>query len=458
MPGEPLDPNGTSTAAATRRAATTPIRPWPSARPTPSSALGVVCDASDDVPARALDTELPETEILTGPANGPVGTSSETAVFTFTGTDNLTPALGLTFECRLDPPPDPVVVPEPDLEPPETPPDVDTPPEPENWGECSSPLTYQFLEPGDHFIEVRAIDHADNKDATPATGTTGPSIRAPRPTRASTRLAPDTRLAAAPAHPTRSHTAIFKFSGSDDITAGPNLDFICRGASHLHELPDDMTEMPDGTSYSAWASCTSPVVMSDLQPGAHWFQVAAVDASGKADLTTPATHRWWIQPPPPDEVVPETEMLSGPDLITVLTSATFTFAGTDNQTEAADMRYECRLDGAMTGSPSGPIEAWTPCTSPHTLTALAVGNRVLQVRAKDLAGNEDPTPASYVVDDRARSDPEAGLLRPEDHAEHHPQQQPDRLSRSRPDRRRQRDHDRPEREDHRRQGRRRRRS
>ena len=46
--------------------------------------------------------------------------------------------------------------------------------------------------------------------------------------------------------------------------------------------------------------------------------------------------------------------------------------------------YRCKLDG----------REWTPCDSPHRLTKLKAGPHVFSVRAFDLAGNLDPTPAS----------------------------------------------------------------
>ena len=48
--------------------------------------------------------------------------------------------------------------------------------------------------------------------------------------------------------------------------------------------------------------------------------------------------------------------------------------------------YECRLDGA----------SFAPCTSPFTPDSpLALGSHVFEVRAVDLHGNADPTPAQY---------------------------------------------------------------
>ena len=71
----------------------------------------------------------------------------------------------------------------------------------------------------------------------------------------------------------------------------------------------------------------------------------------------------------------------------MLTSATFEFSGTDNQTPVEELTFQCALDGG----------AFVTCSSPHLVSGLAPHpNHVLQVRAVDATGNVDPTPAAYV--------------------------------------------------------------
>jgi hypothetical protein len=85
------------------------------------------------------DTTAPDTTITSGP---PASTSSTSATFTFTGSDNVTAAASLTFECKLD------------------------------GGSftagCTSPTTYTGLALGPHTFQVRATDAAGNTDQTPA--------------------------------------------------------------------------------------------------------------------------------------------------------------------------------------------------------------------------------------------------------------------------------------------------
>ena len=63
--------------------------------------------------------------------------------------------------------------------------------------------------------------------------------------------------------------------------------------------------------------------------------------------------------------------------------AAFTF------TAAGAHGYDCRLAG-----PSGQ-GAWAACTSPVAYDGLSDGSHNFEVRARDLAGNVDPTPAAH---------------------------------------------------------------
>lgn len=62
------------------------------------------------------------------------------------------------------------------------------------------------------------------------------------------------------------------------------------------------------------------------------------------------------------------------------TSATFNFTSTD-----AGSAFQCQLDNG----------GYTICTSPMIYTGLADGSHTFYVKATDVSGNTDPTPASY---------------------------------------------------------------
>ena len=80
-----------------------------------------------------------------------------------------------------------------------------------------------------------------------------------------------------------------------------------------------------------------------------------------------------------DLVAPETTITSGPDNPTGLSSAVFSFTSSESRST-----FACALDG----------EPFSPCTSPKSFSGLADGEHTFQVRATDIAGNTDPSPAS----------------------------------------------------------------
>jgi N-acetylneuraminic acid mutarotase len=89
--------------------------------------------------------------------------------------------------------------------------------------------------------------------------------------------------------------------------------------------------------------------------------------------------------PPKDTTPPDTGITSGPYGRVAASFATFRFSSTE-----AGSSFECRLDGGSFG----------PCSSPKSYGGLANGTHTFQVRARDAAGNVDPTPAgrSWIVD------------------------------------------------------------
>src|SRR4029079_18308357 len=75
----------------------------------------------------------------------------------------------------------------------------------------------------------------------------------------------------------------------------------------------------------------------------------------------------------------------GPDGPVTGTSATFAFGGADNLTPATGLAFAWRVDGGAVGS--------VGASSTASPTGLAPGAHTFEVKARDLAGNEDPTPA-----------------------------------------------------------------
>jgi hypothetical protein len=89
-----------------------------------------------------------------------------------------------------------------------------------------------------------------------------------------------------------------------------------------------------------------------------------------------------------DTIPPNTTITSGPSGTLTNNDVTITYTGTDNTTFTSNLVYSYRLDSYDT-SWSG----YTALTS-KSYNDLPNGSYTFQVRAKDQAGNVDPTPAS----------------------------------------------------------------
>jgi len=257
--------------------------------------------------AVVADTGAPDTEILSGPS-GLIGDT--VVVFQFAGTDDVTPALDLGFECSLDGAP---------------------------FADCDSPYEIADLTPGPHTFAVRAVDDAEipNADPTPATAAwTIVNVSAP-----------ETTLDAGPDDPTESTSATFTFSGENPDGSADGITFECS---------------LDGADYVA---CVSPEELADLAVGLHTFEVRAVDQDGNTDLT-PELYEWTVV----DAVAPDTLIDSGPDDPTVSPLAVFTFSSD----QPAITEFECSLDGAIFTSCESPYEVDGLGVGTHTLDVRAV--------------------------------------------------------------------------------------
>ena len=80
--------------------------------------------------------------------------------------------------------------------------------------------------------------------------------------------------------------------------------------------------------------------------------------------------------------------MSGPSGPTNDSSPSFAFTGTDDVTATGQLQYSTRLDQGE----------WSAYSSDTSVTlAVADGPHTISVRARDEAGNEDPTPAQAVL-------------------------------------------------------------
>jgi hypothetical protein len=161
---------------------------------------------------------------------------------------------------------------------------------------------------------------------------------------------PETDIDSGPSGFVSSTAATFTFSGTQDFTAG----FSC------------------SLDAAVWSSCASPLELSALAQGAHTLAVRAEDEVGYAD-SSPTQASWTV-----DTVPPNTRIRSGPSGTVSSRKATFRFRSSE-----AVSTFRCKLDG----------HRWCSCTSPKTYTSLGRGPHVFRVKARDRAGNVDPTPA-----------------------------------------------------------------
>ena len=111
--------------------------------------------------------------------------------------------------------------------------------------------------------------------------------------------------------------------------------------------------------------------------GPHTLRAVAQDRAGNSASTSQALIV--------DNTPPDTEITGGPVGATSLATATFTFTGSDNLVPVTNLAFSWRIDGS----------GWSEFTAATaaTFTGLEAGSHVFEVRARDAAGNEDPTPA-----------------------------------------------------------------
>jgi large repetitive protein len=242
--------------------------------------------------AWTIDLTAPETQITDRPLDP---SNSSAPSFSFSGTDNVSAASALRFQCRLDSAAEAA------------------------WEACASPQSYRDLGAGRHSFEVRAIDAAGNLDASPDSSSWTIDL-----------TAPESSLTERPPDPSNESSARFSFAGSDDLSAPAALRFQCR---------------LDSAQETAYAACSSPALYDGLGAGQHSFEVRALDQAGNVDAS-PDSHSWTI-----DTSAPETGIGDKPPATTTNTSATFSFSSSE-----AGASFECALDGAAFAACGSPKE------------------------------------------------------------------------------------------------------
>jgi RHS repeat-associated protein len=139
-------------------------------------------------------------------------------------------------------------------------------------------------------------------------------------------------------------------------------------------LTTTLVPTPPAASMTGTASWTT----TSVADGTHTLTATATDQASNSGTAT----RVVIV----DNTPPDTSITGGPTGEITTSSTSVTFTGTDNLTPVGSLVFAWRLDG-------GTYSAFSAATTAN-LTGLTAGAHTFEVKARDLAGNEDATPAS----------------------------------------------------------------
>lgn len=154
------------------------------------------------------------------------------------------------------------------------------------------------------------------------------------------------------------------------ITAGPSGYVASASASFSFTSDCIFATFQCSLDGSTFATCTSPASYT-VANGSHTFRVRAI--YGKHVDGSPASRTWTA-----DTIVPNTTITAAPSSPTANATLTFSFTATETVS-----RFDCSLDAA----------SWFTCSSPQSVGPVSDGVHEFRVRAVDLAGNTDASPA-----------------------------------------------------------------
>lgn len=201
---------------------------------------------------------------------------------------------------------------------------------------CTSPKTYSGLAEGAHNISINVIDSVGNASANPATF--GWSIDVTAPVASIVNVNPNSPV-------NNSTNVAIEFNSNESAS------FEC------------------SVDNAAYASCSSPLNLSNVAEGNHWFAVRATDVAGNVGL--PATYNWSTDLTAPVVTITNTVPSQG------LTNSRNVFAEFFVSENAS---VTCTFDG----SPAS-------CTNSFNGSVENEGLHLLDISASDLAGNVSAT-------------------------------------------------------------------
>lgn len=163
-----------------------------------------------------------------------------------------------------------------------------------------------------------------------------------------------------------------------DIDNDNDLDMITGGDRTYVYSNDGTGQFVDsGHSLIGTGSLTGDVALADI------------DSDGDLDLTTVGQeNKLYINTlNPPQDVPPETEIIGGPSGTIDYCDVSLVWSGLDDVTLTSNLVYSYRLEGY-----ESIWSDWTPAVT-ESYYGLASGGYTFKVKARDQAGNIDPTPA-----------------------------------------------------------------
>lgn len=152
----------------------------------------------------------------------------------------------------------------------------------------------------------------------------------------------------------------------------------------------DYLQWTTGDSSGGFQGFGGSNAVAGFDAGDNVNAVVAWKGNSATDLATIAHKTFWYSitgDPNPDLLPPDTTITGSIDEGAVVTSLplVFTWTGSDDVTPVDRLVYAWRIDQG----------AWSPFALDitHTFTTLADGDHLFEVKARDLTGKEDPTPA-----------------------------------------------------------------
>ena len=204
-------------------------------------------------------------------------------------------------------------------------------------------------------------------------------------------ISPETIITSGPSGTIDYDDVSFSWTGSDNATSTQNLKYSYKLQGY-------------DISWSTWSASTSKDY-DDLPNAGYTFKVKAKDEAGNVD-PTPAERVFTVNIEEDEEdddtISPETTISGGPSGMIDYKNVIFSWIGSDDITSVGNLEYSYILEG------KDPVwSGWTTSTS-KTYNNLLNGDHSFKVKARDKAGNVDPTPAerSFTVNYSETADAE----------------------------------------------------